>query len=149
MKEEAKKSPKEEEEKKTNVVDSNEKRQLDQEVEELFQSELGFSRIIELLIQSQKPIVGHNMIYDIAFVFNQFIQDMPKNYAEFANKWINNFPHLYDTKVLSVATNFFGKTDLQHLYYKCTNDKKLSNNLVIEFDKSRESIFGLYEHTGG
>lgn len=110
---------------------------------------MGFSRIIELLIQSQKPIVGHNMIYDVAFLFNQFIQDMPKKFEEFSSHWIDYFPHLFDTKVLSVATNYFGKTDLQHLHWKCTNDKKLNNNLVIEFDKTRESIFGLYEHSGG
>ena len=41
-----------------------------------------------------------------------------------------------------------GKTDLNHMFYKCTHDKKLSNNLVFEFDEKRELSFGLYKQGG-
>ena len=74
---------------------------------------------------------------------------MPDTFPKLAKIWRKYFPTMYDTKVLSVATNQFSKTDLLHLFYKCTNDKKLNNNLVIEFDKQREIIFGLYEQNGG
>jgi len=33
-------------------------------------SELGFSQVIETISRSQKPLIGHNMIYDVAFIYN-------------------------------------------------------------------------------
>ena len=65
-----------------------------------------------------KPIVGHNMIFDIGFIYRQFISkdfDMPKTYDEFSKQWRANIPSvIYDTKVLaeSCGTSIFGKTDL-------------------------------------
>ena len=41
-----------------------------------------------------------------------------------------------------------GKTDLEHMYYKCTHDKKLSNNLIFHLDEERDSQFGLYKPGG-
>lgn len=93
---------------------------------------------MELLISAKKPLIGHNMIYDVGFIFNQFYDDLPNSYDLFRKNWLELFPICYDTKVLSVSTNSFGKTDLSHLHWKCVNDKKFNNNFVIEFDKERE-----------
>ena len=114
MKDEIKKSPvvSNVDEEKKNLDILSQKQQIEQEVEELYQSELGFTRIVELLINAKKPLIGHNMIYDVAFMFKQFLQELPINFVDFVNTWRANFPMLYDTKVLSVSTNFFGKTDL-------------------------------------
>jgi poly(A)-specific ribonuclease len=62
---------------------------------------MGFSLVVEALIKAQKPIIGHNMIYDIIYLYNQFIGPLPANYADFTNEWIACFPSLYDTKVLA------------------------------------------------
>ena len=43
-------------------------------------SEMGFSLVVKILIEAKKPIVGHNMIYDIFYLYNQFIDDMPPTY---------------------------------------------------------------------
>lgn len=43
------------------------------EAEKLFQKELGFSRVIEVLMTCGKPIIGHNMILDLGFIYRQFI----------------------------------------------------------------------------
>jgi poly(A)-specific ribonuclease len=50
---------------------------------ELFQNEMGFSLVVKALINAKKPIVGHNMIYDIIYLYNQFIDTLPTNYQEF------------------------------------------------------------------
>jgi hypothetical protein len=84
------------------------------------------------------------MIYDVAFVYQQFVDELPLTYEEFTNQWTLKFPKMYDTKVLSHAANHFGKTDLGHLYYKSINDKTLNNNVVVAFDSERDEIFGLY-----
>ena len=42
---------------------------------------MGFSRIIEILIERKKPMAGHNMIFDLAYILNQFVVDLPENYV--------------------------------------------------------------------
>jgi hypothetical protein len=38
--------------------------------EALFEKEMGFSLIVEELMAAKKPIIGHNMIYDIIYLYN-------------------------------------------------------------------------------
>lgn len=44
------------------------------------------------------------------------------------------FPHIYDTKVLSNAAEYFGRTDLGKVYEKCTSDAKLKDMPKVAFD---------------
>ena len=53
------------------------------EAEYLFNKEMGFSLVVHELIQAKKPIVGHNMAYDIIYLYNQFIDELPETYNEF------------------------------------------------------------------
>ena len=55
-------------------------------VEELYMKEMGFSLVVDELIRARKPIIGHNMIYDIIYLYNQFIDDLPDTYLEFIAK---------------------------------------------------------------
>ena len=32
--------------------------------------EMGFTRAIDVLIESKKPMVGHHMIFDLAYIFS-------------------------------------------------------------------------------
>ncbi len=48
--------------------------------------EMGFSSIIEYIIESKKPIVGHYLILDILFVYQSFIDDLPEDYIKFKNR---------------------------------------------------------------
>jgi hypothetical protein len=61
--------------------------------------------------------------------------------------WKKYFPQpIYDTKALSAScgSQIFQKTELHFLFEKCTKEKKLKNNLVIEADVKKASIFGQY-----
>ena len=59
------------------------------------------------------------MIYDIIYVYNQFVGPLPATYAEFSQSWFKLFPMTYDTKVLSYRANYFGKTMLGKVFEKC------------------------------
>ena len=89
----------------------------------MFLQELGFGHVMELLIQKCQadgcPVIGHNMIYDIIYVYNQFVGPLPATYAEFSQSWFKLFPMTYDTKVLSYRANYFGKTMLGKVFEKC------------------------------
>lgn len=56
------------------------------------------------------------------------------------------FPHCYDTKVLSHAAEYFGRTDLGKVYEKCINDPKLKTQFRINFDVANG--FVNYENAG-
>lgn len=100
---------------------------------------MGFSAVIQELIAAKKPIVGHNMIYDIIYLYNQFIDDLPDTYNEFSHKWHQMFPFVYDNKVLSSAAEYFGRTDLGKVYEKCINDERIKNSgMKIAFDLDKD-----------
>lgn len=105
---------------------------------------MGFTLVVEELIKAKKPVVGHNMIYDIIYLYNQFIGDLPLTYIEFIQEWYSRFPSVYDNKVLSSAAEYFGRTDLGKVYEKCTNDERIKNaGCKIVFDV--ENGFKNYE----
>ena len=106
--------------------------------------ELGFSMVIEELAKQDVPIIGHNAIYDLCFIYHQFYEELPETYAEFAYRLHTKlFSKVYDTKVMSIFAGSMGKSDLQTLYNKSTQDKKFNNNLTFAPDPAH-SDFAIY-----
>lgn len=55
---------------------------------EFYLSELGFSYVVEQLILKYKEnsnfcLIGHNLMYDIIYFYNQFVGPLPETYEEF------------------------------------------------------------------
>ena len=69
--------------------------------EELVKKFEGFSRVIRKLIDSKKPIVGHNCFLDIMKIYHQFYKALPASYYQFKKDINEAFPAVYDTKFLS------------------------------------------------
>jgi len=61
------------------------------EIQNLYNREMGFSLVVKALIDSKKPIIGHNMIYDIIYLLNQFVMPLPADYAEFVKEVMTFF----------------------------------------------------------
>ena len=101
-------------------------------------------------MDSKKPIVGHNMMYDLGFIYRQFVSkdgSLPPNYDLFTKAWKKNFPQkIFDTKVLAAycGQDIFGKTSLDLVYAKCEKDKTHKNNVSVTFDIKSHQIFGSY-----
>jgi len=102
--------------------------------EKLYVHEMGFTLIIEAMINAKKPIIGHNCMYDLLYLYNQFIGELPTDYHAFITEWNRLFPLTYDTKVLCFASKSFYNTALGTVYEKCTSDDKFKNNLRFKFD---------------
>ena len=81
--------------------------QIKHEVETLYEYELGFSRIVEIMIKEKKPLIGHNMFLDIMFLYQQFIADLPDTLEEFVHNFSFYFPVIYDTKAMAETLGFF------------------------------------------
>lgn len=115
---------------------------------EIFNREMGFTRVIQMLSEAKKPIVGHNMIYDACFIFEMFIARLPNSYIAFSQKWKKHFPVTFDTKTLAASTGDFNKTALSHLFYRCQKDKRICNNLAFGCDEDASPKFMHYEQAG-
>lgn len=81
-------------------------------------SAVGFSRVIRMISQSGKLLIGHNMLLDIILIINQFCTELPESYLEFKQMVSFLFPRLLDTKYMSFCEPFkslVSSTVLGHL----------------------------------
>ena len=88
-------------------------------------------------------------MFDVAFFIEQFMAPLPDSFIDFSRLWKSHFPQSYDTKTLAGSAGEFNLTALSHLFYRCQKDKRISNNLMINFDKSCSGKFRHYETSGG
>ena len=107
---------------------------------------MGFSLVVEELIKARKPLVGHNMIYDVAYLYNQFVDHLPEEYIDFVKAWNANFPQIYDTKVIATGAEYFGRTVVEKIFEKCTTDNRLRFLASVSFDI--RNGFTRYENSG-
>lgn len=76
----------------------------------------------ELFIQishSKKPIIFHNGLIDIIFLYQNFYADTPENLMKFLADLREIFPNgIYDTKFISEFYGRYNTSHLEYLYYK-------------------------------
>jgi len=77
---------------------------------------MGFSLVVEELAKSKKPLVGHNMFFDMLFLYQQFIAELPPIFADFIESFSSHFPAIYDTKCISSTLGIFNNTTLTALH---------------------------------
>jgi hypothetical protein len=59
---------------------------------------LGFTRVIDLMADLKKPLITHNGIMDLMFLYDKFYRTLPETQGEFKSAINSLFPHIYDTK---------------------------------------------------
>ena len=124
------------------IVQKSEKKQLEENSCKELNNALivkmkGFSKIIEHISESEKPIVGHNCLLDLIKLYNQFINPVPVKYQDFKSEIHKLFPSVYDTK--NICYNVQKKIskvhpDLEHVF-SSSNLNDLHDTLVARDDK--------------
>ncbi|XP_013382568.1 pre-piRNA 3'-exonuclease trimmer [Lingula anatina] len=61
----------------------------------------GFSRVIDLISNSKKPLIGHNMLLDLMLIHDKFYLPLPDDYLTFKKNIHQLFPCIIDTKHFS------------------------------------------------
>ncbi|XP_024881595.1 poly(A)-specific ribonuclease PARN-like [Temnothorax curvispinosus] len=89
---------KEEEEERENEKREKEKLEIKQAV--------GLSNLLKKIVESEKIIVGHNMLLDLCHIIHQFFTPLPSNYSDFKTLIHGLFPSLLDTKVICQSQQF-------------------------------------------
>ncbi|KAF7278366.1 hypothetical protein GWI33_008498 [Rhynchophorus ferrugineus] len=73
-----------------------------------FENSIGFSKVIKKIIESEKIIVGHNMLLDFLHTIHKFVTPLPENYCDFKECASSLFPRVLDTKYISSTEPFKG-----------------------------------------
>ena len=107
--------------------------QIDLQIE----GELGFTKYIKYLSSSRIPLIGHNIYFDLMFLYDKFLSNLPNDFSTFKSSLHNFFPIIYDTKAISASDqNFENKTNLEILY-KTIQKKKYDTYVKFEPDTEK------------
>lgn len=95
---------------------------------------IGFRKVIDMISESGKIVVGHNMLLDVCHMVGQFVEPLPDTLEEFKSKTHSIFPKLIDTKQICASqpelSAIFGTaTQLEQLRFE-TNKEAFNNPRV-------------------
>ncbi|KAK9761243.1 hypothetical protein K7432_013994 [Basidiobolus ranarum] len=83
---------------KLSVEEKDKKAQDADNRENEFSKMVNFSSVIQLLVDAQKPIVGHNSFLDMCHTMRHFVDDLPLHVKEWKNAIRNLWELVIDTK---------------------------------------------------
>ncbi|KAF2074028.1 hypothetical protein CYY_004642 [Polysphondylium violaceum] len=75
-------------------------------------------RLLHILSASRLPLVVHNGIFDLLFIYSTFIYDLPDQLHDFIAKLLSFFPTIFDTKYISEFKISESKSFLEYLFNK-------------------------------
>lgn len=124
--------------------------------EELLDSLLGFTKVFRLLIGLKKPIVGHNVLMDLALLAHTFESPLPHSYVKFKGFLQDLFPTVYDTKSISYELRNLlpdnkrwkqNLLDALYAYFKDGDGRHLALN--SPYIKVKDDVFCEQFHNAG
>ena len=63
-----------------------------------FRNMIGFRQVFNALVALKKPVVGHNLLFDLMFIQRWLDAKLPEDFTEFKKTLNANFSHIFDTK---------------------------------------------------
>jgi poly(A)-specific ribonuclease len=66
--------------------------------QEAYRKAMGFRLIFKKLIESKKPMIGHNCFFDILFILRWFDGPLDSNFSSLRQRLRVMFPSVFDTK---------------------------------------------------
>ncbi|KAJ3306804.1 hypothetical protein HDV03_003841 [Kappamyces sp. JEL0829] len=62
---------------------------------------VGFRRVIDAIVEAKVPLVGHNLMHDLCFIYHNFYRFLPEDFDDFKQQVHENFPLIFDTKLIA------------------------------------------------
>ncbi|KAF9178538.1 hypothetical protein BGZ51_007610 [Haplosporangium sp. Z 767] len=75
------------------------------DLERDIENSIGFRAVIDMLSACKKPIVGHNIVIDLAYILAQFVGPLPPTLEEYKKMIHDTFPIVMDTKYVSYTAD--------------------------------------------
>ena len=80
-------------------VDPEEVKKMENDRDQLefedLEAAVGFSKVIRRISESQKTVVGHNMLLDVCYTLQQFVAPLPEDYDEFKHLVKASLPKIF------------------------------------------------------
>ncbi|VDK43485.1 unnamed protein product [Anisakis simplex] len=61
----------------------------------------GASQILYAIIEARLPLVGHNCLFDLLYLYQYFFADLPEDYGKWKKALNSIFPVIVDTRILA------------------------------------------------
>ncbi|KAK8747010.1 hypothetical protein OTU49_016944 [Cherax quadricarinatus] len=74
---------------------------LEEERERKLDEKIGFTHVIRKILETKKPVVGHNLVLDLFHMMEKMVQPLPEKWEQFKNVFKCNVPTVYDTKLIA------------------------------------------------
>lgn len=71
------------------------------EKERQYNETLGFRRVFNALVECKKPLVGHNLFFDLLFMMRWLDGPLSEDFVTFRARLNEMFPMIYDTKLIA------------------------------------------------
>ncbi|KAJ8957351.1 hypothetical protein NQ318_004830 [Aromia moschata] len=81
------------------------KQKFEEQLSEL-EDFVGFTKVLKMIVDSGKLIVGHNLCLDFLHTIDKFLIPLPEEYEEFKDMAHSLFPKILDTKYMSSSEPF-------------------------------------------
>jgi poly(A)-specific ribonuclease len=85
-------------------------------LEQDLQQTIGFRKVIDMLVNAKKQIVGHNLFLDLIMLYQQFQGPLPDTSDAFKSKLNHMFPNVIDTKLMASKCPRIQTTNMEELY---------------------------------
>lgn len=69
----------------------------------------GITRVINAIIEKKIPLVCHNGLFDLLYLYHHFVRPLPLLVSEFKTRLNELFPIIYDTKYIASASKHYGE----------------------------------------
>eukprot|EP01022_Parablepharisma_sp_SALTPOND_P033796 TRINITY_DN89660_c0_g1_i1.p1 TRINITY_DN89660_c0_g1~~TRINITY_DN89660_c0_g1_i1.p1 ORF type:complete len:378 (+),score=46.83 TRINITY_DN89660_c0_g1_i1:352-1485(+) len=116
----------------------------------------GARRIFKALIGMEKvPIIGHNPLFDLLFLYSAFQDELPGTLAEFKSKIHGLFPTIYDTMLIAndekMKQLFPEKQSLglEAIYSFLNQETKMKDTKIIISESNSKYAKGSHYHEAG
>ena len=110
-----------------------ENEKFNKEQDEIEQA-VGFAKVVRLLSQSGKVLLGHNMLLDLLHMIRLFVAPLPNDLDGFKSLIKGVLPRLIDTKVMASTEplhSHFPISHLQEVYKKSSEAPFVKPNVVF------------------
>ncbi|KAJ8923107.1 hypothetical protein NQ315_001660 [Exocentrus adspersus] len=113
---------------------------------------VGFTKVLRMVVNSGKLVVGHNACLDILHSLDKFLNPLPADYEEFKELTHSLFPKILDTKYMSSLeplVEHISSNVLKNLLESVSKEPFEIPDVVIEEEEVGYSLKDEKEHEAG
>lgn len=121
---------------------------------------IGFTHVVRLLKKHKKPIIGHNILMDLLFMYEKFHKPLPESFEDFKHLFHEQFPVIFDTRHITSNIKVELKSDVKYkdlirgttllsLFEECNKNSIKGLLYQPKIKDNLGEAYGMREHNAG